>query len=88
MRLGTRMSGPSFLHCRVSVELVKSKLELNGGILLGHCLEVGMSFEQHKIVQLQKLLLRFPHKMAASGDELGGREKFKSHLLRKENHLM
>ena len=66
---------------------MQSKLELNGGVLLGHCVGLDMSFEQHRIIEGQKLLIRFPHKIA-SGEELGGRAKFKDRLLKEENHLM
>ncbi len=74
---------------RLSVELNNGKVDLNGGVLLAHSQDLSVQFDRHKIVLIQQLLARFPHELLApEGEEIRGREKFRSRLTRQENEIM
>lgn len=71
------------------MELKKSMVELNGGAMLGHCQELSVQFDQHKIVHVQKLVSHFPHELHMSREEeITGRKKFSAQLSQKENQIM
>ncbi len=84
---------------RVSLALKNSEVGLNGGVILGHALEVGIKFDQHRIITLEKLIGQFPHEISTEMGEgegegegekrdIRGRGLFKERMLQEENHLM
>ena len=71
------------------LELNKVKVDLNGGVLLGHSQDLTVQFDQRKIVQVQQVITRFPHSPSsphAEGTE--GRDRFKGRLSQLHNEVM
>lgn len=72
----------------MSFDLKKVEASVAGGILLGHAISLGISFDQHKIVSVDKLIGKFPHELSEKEEEKEeGRKKFKC-LEQKENPIM
>lgn len=72
---------------RVSVELQKSEVTVNGGVVMCHALQCVVLFDKNRIVSIEKLIGRFPHD-PVEGEAPGGREKFKGHLSVDDNAVV
>lgn len=72
---------------RVCLELNRTELSLNGGVMLIHTPQSYIHFDQHRIVSVEQLVARFPHS-PSDDDQLTGRGKFKDCLLKEGNQIM
>lgn len=71
---------------RISLSLLTSKCQISGSSLVTNIREVGVNFDQHRIITLEQMVGRFPH---SSEQLLAQRKKVVGdRLTRKENPIV
>ena len=71
---------------RISLSLQTSKCQISGGSFVTNIREVGVNFDQHRIITLEQVVERFPHsseQLLTQRKKVGG-----DRITRKENPIV